>query len=200
MKSLPSDWLKGIVTIVPKKGDLLHCNNNRGITLRSTASKLYQIILLRRMNDGLERLLRENQCGFRKNRSCVDQIYTLRSIIHNFTDYNLPLYINFVDFKSAFDCINREFIWKALDHYGLPSKYIRIVQAFFDGTASAVRVNGELTDWFDVGSGTGQGYIQGPPMFNVVVNLATYMAEVNKELSKGLDPVGENDQTVLDRY
>ena len=108
--------------------------------------------------------------------------------------------INFVDFKSAFNCINCEFIWKALDYYGLPSKYIRILQAFFDGTASAVRVNGELTDWFDVGSGTGQGYIQGPPMFNVVVNLATYMADVNKELSKGLDPVGENDQTVLDRY
>ena len=201
-EAIPSDWLKGIVTIVPKKGDLSHCNNNRGITLRSTASKLYQIILLRRMNDGLERLLRENQCGFRKNRSCVDQIYTLRSIIHNFTEYNLPLYINFVDFKSAFDCINREFIWKALDHYGLPSKYIRIVQAFFDGTASAVRVNGELTDWFNVGSGTGQGDIQGPPMFNVVLNLSMHMAETNKNVSKGLvlvkDPVGENDQTVLD--
>ena len=201
-EAIPSDWLKGIVTIVPKKGDLSHCNNNRGITLRSTASKLYQIILLRRLNDGLERLLRENQCGFRKNRSCVDQIYSLRSIIHNFTEYNLPLYINFVDFKSAFDCINREFIWKALDHYGLPSKYIRIVQAFFDGTASAVRVNGELTDWFDVGSGTGQGDIQGPPMFNVVLNLAIHMAEINKDLSKGLvlvkDPVGVNDQTVLD--
>ncbi|KAL5263387.1 hypothetical protein ACHWQZ_G008677 [Mnemiopsis leidyi] len=121
-EAIPCDWLKGIVTIVPKKGDLSHCNNNRGITLRSTASKLYQIILLRRLNDGLERLLRENQCRFRKNRSCVDQIYTLRSIIHNFTEYNLPMYINFVDFKSAFDCINREFIWKALDHYGLPSK------------------------------------------------------------------------------
>ncbi|KAL5254332.1 hypothetical protein ACHWQZ_G013943 [Mnemiopsis leidyi] len=201
-EAIPCDWLKGIVAIVPKKGDLSHCNNNRGITLRSTASKLYQIILLRRLNDGLERLLRENQCGFRKNRSCVDQIYTLRSIIHNFTEYNLPMYINFVDFKSAFDCINREFIWKALDHYGLPSKYIRIVQTFFEGTVSAVRVNGELTDWFDVRSGTGQGDIQGPPLFNVVLNLATHMAETNKEVSKGLvlvkDPVGENDQTVLD--
>ena len=115
-----------------------------------------------------------------------------------FTEYNLPMSINFEDFKSSFDYISREFIWKAVDHYSLLSKYIRIVQAFFDGTACAVRVNGEPTDWFDVGSGTGQGDIQGPPLFNI----ATHMAETNKEVSKGLvlikDPVGENEQKILD--
>ena len=125
-ENVPEDWVKGIVVIVPKKGDTSHCSNNRGITLRSTASKLYQIIVLRRMNAGLEELLRENQCGFRKNRSCIDQIYSLRTIIHNSIEFNLPLYINFVDFKAAFDSINREFIWKAFSHYGLPCKYIRI--------------------------------------------------------------------------
>ena len=63
-------------------------------------------------------------------------------------------------------------------------------------------MNGELTDWFDVGSGTGQGDIQRPSMFNVVLNLATYLAEIDKEVSKGLvlvkNPVGETDETVLD--
>ena len=75
--------------------------------------------------------------------------------------YNLPLCVNFVDFKAAFDSINREFIWKAFSHYGLPCKYIRILQAFFHGAISAVRHNGELSSWFDVRSGTGQGNIQG---------------------------------------
>ena len=144
----------------------------RGITLRSTISKLYQIVLLKRMDAGLEKLLRENQCGFRKNRSCVDQIYSLRCIIHNFLEFNLPLYINFVDFKSAFDCINRNFIWKGFSHYGLPGKYIRVIQAFFNGTVSAIRHNGELSNWFEVNSGTGQGDIQGLPIFSVVINLA----------------------------
>ena len=184
-ESVPDDWSKGIIITVPKKGDSSHCSNNRGITLRSTASKLFQIIILQRLHDGLENLLRENQCGFRRNRSCVDQIYSLRCIIHNCIDYNIPLYINFVDFKAAFDSINRNFIWRAFDYYGLPQKYIRVFQAFFDNTISTVRHNGELSDWFSVNSGTGQGDIQGPPVFNVCINLAAQLAESSKVLTKG---------------
>ena len=57
------------------------------------------------MSDGLEALLREHQFELRKTRCCIDQIYSLRSIIHNMIslEYKLPLYVNFVDFKAAFD-------------------------------------------------------------------------------------------------
>ncbi|CAH1274782.1 Hypp9326 [Branchiostoma lanceolatum] len=182
---IPEDWSKGIIIVLPKKGDSTYCSNNRGITLRSTASKLFQIIVLGRINKGLESLLRENQCGFRKNRSCIDQIYSLQTIIHKTIEYNIPLYINFIDFKAAFDSIKREFIWKAFSFYGLPAKYIRVLQAFFYNTVSAVRVNGEQSNWFNVESGTGQGDIQGPPVFNVCINLAAYLTEQNKQLSTG---------------
>ena len=143
------------------------------------------MVLLQRLNTGIETLLRENQCGFRRNRSCIDQLYSLRCIIHNCLEYNVPLYINFIDFKAAFDSIKRDFIWKAFEHYGMPSKYIRIIQAFFNSTVSAVRVEGELTEWFDVKSGTGQGDIQGPPVFNVCLNLAAQLVEMNKVISQG---------------
>ena len=138
-ETLPNEWLKGVITIIPKKGDTSQCSNNRGITLRSTSSKVLQIIILRRMSTGIETLLRENQCGFRVNRSCTDQIYALRRIINESIEFNLPLYINFIDFKAAFDSINRGFIWRALEHYGLPNKYIRMIKAFYNGTVSAVK-------------------------------------------------------------
>ena len=85
--------------IDPKKHQ--SAQKNRGISLRSAASKLYQINFLQRMIDGLETLLRDNQCGFRKNRSCIDQIYTLRFITRKSLEQNLQLYINVVDFKAA---------------------------------------------------------------------------------------------------
>ena len=185
-EDVPIDWRKGIITIIPKKGDLTYCNNNRGITLRSTASKLFQIVILRRLSAGLEELLRENQCGFRRNRSCIDQLYSLHCIIHNCIEFNLPLYINFIDFKAAFDSINRDFVWRAFEHYGLPIKYINVFKAFFRDTESAVRVNGELTRWFDVKSGTGQGDVQGPPIFNVVINWGLELADRYKNISRGL--------------
>ena len=184
-EQIPEDWSKGVMVVMSKKGDASYCSNNRGITLRSTASKLFQIIFLQRLSTGLEYLLRENQCGFRPNRSCIDQLYSLRTIIHNCLEFNLPLYINFIDYKAAFDSINRDFIWKAFSHYGLPDKYIRVMKAFYNDTINAVRFNGDLTDWFNVGSGTGQGDIQGPPVFNVCVNLAAQLAEMYKSVSPG---------------
>ncbi len=80
-EQIPQEWSKGVIVVIGKKGDTSYCSNNRGITLRSTASKLLQIIILKRLQNGLERLLRENQCGFRQNRSCIDQVYSLRCII-----------------------------------------------------------------------------------------------------------------------
>ena len=207
-EAVPEEWLKGVITVIPKKGDTSVCGNNRGITLRSTTSKLFQLVMLNRLSTGIEKALRENQCGFRRNRSCVDQIYSLRTIIHQCIEFNLPLKINFIDFKSAFDCIQRDFIWAAFRHYGLPEKYVRILRSFFDGTLSAVRHEGELSEWFSVVSGTGQGDIQGPPVFNIVINWAAQLAEGQKTVSRGftLSPEGDSipdldyadDMSVLD--
>ena len=72
-----------------------------------------------------------------------------------------------------------------MTHYGLPEKYIRIIKCFFTNTTSAVRHNGELTDWFSVNSGTGQGDIQGPPIFNFCLNFVAHLAETNKVVSQG---------------
>ena len=54
------------------------------------------------------------------------------------------MYTNFVDIIAAFDSIDRQFIWRSLQNYGLPEKYIRIMKAFFSHTNSALRINGEL--------------------------------------------------------
>ena len=39
-ESTPSEWGKGIILPLPKKGDLSYCNNNRGITLFDIADNV----------------------------------------------------------------------------------------------------------------------------------------------------------------
>ena len=90
------------------------------------------------------------------------------------------LIVYFVSFTVViFTILKRygKFIWRSLQHYGLPDKYIRIMKVFFSHTISAVRVNGELTDWFTVNSGTGQGDIQGPPVFSFYLIFSAYLME-----------------------
>ena len=74
------------------------------------------MIIPKRLHVGMECLLGENPCGFRRNRSCIDQIYPIRTIIHSCIEFKIPLHVNFINFKAAFDSIRREFIWSSMTH------------------------------------------------------------------------------------
>ena len=86
-EKVPDDWTKGEIVKIPNKGALDYCNNWRGITLLSVPSKILAKIIIRRLTDAIDGLLRKEQAGFRKNRGCIDQIFTLRNIIEQCTEW-----------------------------------------------------------------------------------------------------------------
>ncbi|VDP57388.1 unnamed protein product, partial [Schistosoma mattheei] len=57
------------------------------------------------MKDCVDTQLRDQQAGFRKDRSCTDQIATLRIIVEQSIEWNSSLYTNFVDYEKAFDSV-----------------------------------------------------------------------------------------------
>ena len=66
----PSQWTTSIIVPLPKKGDLsLMTNHYRGISLLSITAKVYNKILLNRIRDHVDPILRNNQAGFRPGRS-----------------------------------------------------------------------------------------------------------------------------------
>ena len=137
---VPDDWKIGTIVPLPKKGDLSDCSNWRGITLLSIPSKVLSITILNRKKNAIDKILREEQCGFRPGRSCTDAIFTLRSVIEKTNEYNIPLFLHFVDFQKAFDSVNRETIWKILRSYGIPEKLINVVRAIYNETSCNVRL------------------------------------------------------------
>ena len=78
---IPDDWNEGYRIKLLKKGDLKACKNWRGIMLLSTAGKMLNRIILERLKAGLDKRVRNEQAGFQKERSCTDQIATLRIIV-----------------------------------------------------------------------------------------------------------------------
>jgi hypothetical protein len=90
-------------------------------------SKILCSVILQRIKTEVDKTLRDEQAGFRQERSCVDQIATLRIIVEQTIEWQTSLCINFIDFEKAFDSIDNQVLWKILKHYGIPQKIISII-------------------------------------------------------------------------
>uniref|UniRef100_A0A8D8XXM4 Craniofacial development protein 2 n=1 Tax=Cacopsylla melanoneura TaxID=428564 RepID=A0A8D8XXM4_9HEMI len=169
-ETLPEDWQTGLLVKIPKKGDLTLCGNWRGITLLSIPSKILTKIILYRIQNVVDENLRKEQAGFRRNRSCVDMINTLRIIIEQSAEYQAPLYLTFVDFEKAFDSLSRDAIWKALHKFKIPQKLINIIKATYDNYSCRVIHEGKVSDPFQVQTGVKQGCQISPIIFLMVLD------------------------------
>ena len=109
--------------------------------------------------------LRDQQAGFRQDRSCTDQTATLRIIVEPSIEWNSPLYVNFVDYEKAFDSVDRETLWKLLGHYGVPVKIVNLIRNSYEGMACKVVHGGQLTESFEVKTGVRQGCLLSPFLF-----------------------------------
>nr|KAG5710188.1 hypothetical protein BaRGS_006707 [Batillaria attramentaria] len=148
-EEVPAQWKEGIVIKLPKKGDLRDCSNYRGIMLLSVPGKVLNRILLERMREAVDPMLRDQQAGFRRNRSCADQIASLRIIVEQSLEWNSPLYINFIDYEKAFDSVDREALWKLLRHYGVPGKIISLIQCTYQDMSCRIAHAGQLSESFE---------------------------------------------------
>ena len=65
--------------------------------------------------------------------------------------------------------------------YDVSEKMCKLIEELYNGTMSSVRVEGELTDWFQVTTGLRQGCLLSPILFNI------YFDFVLKETLEGLE-------------
>ncbi|GFR65631.1 endonuclease-reverse transcriptase [Elysia marginata] len=102
-EKVPDAWKKGILIKLPKKEDPSQCKNWRGINPLSVPGKLFCWVILYRIKSSVDKALREEQAGFCEDRSCVDQIFILRTNIEQSIEWNSSTCINFIDFEKAFE-------------------------------------------------------------------------------------------------
>ena len=168
---IPSAWQTAVVIPLHKKGDRTMCSNYRGISLLNVALKLLEAVLLRRLRPVCdEKIARENQAGFRVNRGCCDQIFTLRQLIEMRYEYRRPTVMTFIDFKSAFDSVDRSVMWLVAESLGIPAKIVRILKVMYTDTFCRVRAYGSVSDSFTVSTGVRQGGVLSPFLFNMLID------------------------------
>jgi hypothetical protein len=100
---VPDSWLlENIKPIYKNKGDPLNPKNVGPTTILSCFGKLFTSIPLKRLNHYSEQfsVLNENQCGFRKGYSTVDNTFVLHSFFELIKLKKKKLFAAFVDFEK----------------------------------------------------------------------------------------------------
>ena len=66
--------------------------------------------------------------------------------------------------------MDRDIIWKLMSHYGIPTKFIKIIQQLYEDSTCQVIHNGKLTDPLPLKSGVKQSCILSPTIFLMVID------------------------------
>ena len=82
----------------------------------------------------------------------------------------VDLSLCFIDFRAAFDSVERDCLYEILRHYGLPVKIVNIIKNSYDGFKCRVKSEGVVGDTFDVRAGVRQGDVCSPFLFRLVIN------------------------------
>ena len=168
----PSSWSKGIIFPLFKKGDANNTNNYRGITLVSCLSKLFTSVLNNRLLAWSKRynIVSDAQFGFKPGVGTNDAIFALHGIIKQTLSKKRKLYCCFVDYRKAFDSVNRNKLFLKLSRSGVTGKLLNILKSLYKSLKSCVRYKSELSDFFSCSQGLMQGEGLSPFLYSMYVN------------------------------
>jgi len=152
--------------------------NFRGISLFNIAYKVMSIVLYGRLKPHANQIIGQYQCGFR-GVSTIDQIQTLRQILEK-TEFQIETHHLFIDFKTAYDKVKRNQLYKARLEFGIPLKLVRLVQAIMEGTTAKVKVQNELSERFHIRNGLRQGDALACILFNITLEKIKRDANINQ--------------------
>ena len=95
-------------------------------------------MILRRIQPIISATLRKNQNGFRPVKSTRTYILALHRLIEGVKSKNMNAIITYVDFRKAFDSIDRGIMFKILIAYGIPKPLVNMISITYENTDAKV--------------------------------------------------------------
>ena len=139
----------------------------------------------------MNRELPDVQAGFRKGRGTRDQIANICWIMEKAREFQKNIYLCFIDYAKAFDCVDHNKLWKILKEMGIPDHLICLLRNLYADQETTVRTGHGTTDWFQVGKRVHQGCILSPCLFNLCAEFIMRNARLD-EAQAGIKIAGRN--------
>ena len=169
---VPLDFKSARVIPLFKKGKVVEMDNYRPISILPTVSKLLE----RAVHHQLYQYLREHnilspfQCGFRKCHSTEFAALSLADTIRRNMDQGILTGAVFIDFRKAFDTVNRDLLLQKLFYMSVLDKELAWFKDYLHHRTQVLDFQGVSSDPEPISIGVLQGSILGPLLFILHVN------------------------------
>ena len=101
-----------------------------------------------------------------KSRGIKDQIANILWIIEKAREFQKNIYLCFIGYAKAFDCLDHNKLWKALKEMGIPHHLTCPLRNLYVSQVAMVRTLYGTTDWFKIEKGVSQGCLLSPCLLN----------------------------------
>ena len=118
---------------IPKKDNVKECSNYHTIAFVSHTSKVMLKILQAKLQQYMYCELPDVQAGFRKGRGTSDQIANICWITQKAKEFQKNIYLCFIDYAKAFDCMDHNKPWKILKEMGIPDNLTYLLKNLYTG-------------------------------------------------------------------
>lgn len=211
-ETMPTEWNLAIICPIHKKGDKQECTNYRGISLLNAAYKILSSILCERLKPFMASNIGSYQCGFRPGKSTTDQMFTLRRLLERTLEFNIDTHHLFIDFKKAYDSIERENLFSAMSEFGIPAKLISLSRMTLNNINCAIKTNGEPSATFETRNGFRQGDALSCDFFNICLEKIVRSSGANTRgtifnksvqllaYADDIDIIGRNQRSVSEAF
>ena len=104
--------------------------------------------ILNRLMPQAEKIIAEEQTGFRARRSTTAHILNLRILCEKYLQYQQDLYHVLINFKKTFDRVWHAALLATMKKYNISTNLIQVIKNLFDKATSAVLFNSSAGGWF----------------------------------------------------
>lgn len=165
----PNCWKTALVTPIPKPSkDISVLTNWRPISNLNCISKLFERVIVSRMFYHIRRLnIFQNQFGFLNKLSTQHALGKLQMNIDRGLNNRMATSFVSLDLKAAFDTVWHDGLIFKLGKLGFPASVIKLIKNFLHNRTFAVRIGNHYSSFKIMPSGTPQGSVCSPILFNI---------------------------------
>ena len=170
--TFPSCLKTAKVVPIPKDGDKLDMCNYRPISQLPNYCKIFEKVLHFQLTNYFEakNIISNFQYGFRTGKSTIQAITNQLNYIYKNMNENNNVFSLFLDFKKAFDCVDRDILLSKLEFYGIRGLALSLIRSYLSNREQCVVLDGFKSATCPSTHGVPQGSNLGPLLFLVYIN------------------------------